>query len=90
MPDLSGYYEHIVIKTVCYWQKDRQTNGTRVVRKKLNIKWSTELGFFFFAKAPKETKKEKERFFNNGTGTVEYLNGKKYVSSPLFHIIHKN
>ena len=36
--------------------------------------------FFFFAKAPKETKKEKERFFNNGTGTVEYLNGKKYVS----------
>ena len=88
MPDFSGYYEHIVVKTVWYWHKDRQTNRTRVVKKKFNIKWSTEL--FFFCKCTQRNQREKERFFNNGTGTVEYLNGKKYVSSPLLHIIYKN
>ena len=59
MPDFSGYYEHIVVKTVWYWHKDRQTNRTRVVKKKFNIKWSTELFFFLQRHQKKPMRKRK-------------------------------
>lgn len=64
------HYRHVLNKTkVCYWQKDRQTNGRRVVRKSSIL--NGQLSWFFFAEILKETNKKKK---DSSTMVLEQLN----------------